>query len=122
MAKRILSIDDEKMIRMVLQIHFKNSGYELVTTESGAKGIELAASEKFDLILCDIKLGAENGIDIIKTLKAAHAHIPVIAITGLIGDEIMSLVTSAGADAYISKPFTKQELLSLVSTHIPEHE
>lgn len=122
MAKRILSIDDEKMIRMVLQVHFKNSIYELVTTESGAKGLELAASEKFDLILCDIKLGEENGLDIIKILKTVYEKTPIIAITGLIGDEIMSLVTSAGADDYISKPFTKQELLSLVSKHMSDNE
>jgi len=117
MRKRVLSIDDERMIHRVLEAHFKGTDYELSTAYSGAKGIELAAPGGFSLILCDLKLGDENGLDIIKTIKSANREIPVIALSGLIGEDVTILAAQAGADDYLCKPFTKKALISLIDAY-----
>lgn len=114
MAKRILSIDDEEVIRLVLEIHLSGAGHELTTVDTGAKGLQLACDQHFDLILCDIRLEEENGLDIIKALKQFRKTTPVIALTGLIGDEVVELVKKSGADSYIAKPFTRAELFSTI--------
>jgi CheY-like chemotaxis protein len=118
MPKKILSIDDEQVIRMIIQLHLGGAGYDVTVTESGKEGIDLASSGAFDLILCDIKLRDESGIDVIKALKNMHCNIPVVAATGFIGDKILAMVREAGAVDYIAKPFTKQALLSIVAKHI----
>jgi len=118
MGKRILSIDDERMIHRVLQAHLNATDYELTTAESGTKGIELASCGDFDLILCDLKLGDENGLDIIKTLKLVNRETPVIALSGLIDEENTMLARKAGADGYLSKPFTKKTLFSLIDSYL----
>jgi len=118
MTKKILSIDDEKIIRMIMQTHLNSAGYDVTTTDSGTKGIELAAAQTFDLIFCDIKLKGESGLDIIKALKTTHTNIPIVAATGFIGDEIIAQIQQAGADGYIAKPFTKKELIATVGKHL----
>ncbi len=103
---------------MIIELHLRSAGYDVLTTESGKKGIELASTGEFDLIFCDIKLRGESGIDVIKALKAMHINTPVVAATGFIGDEIISKVKEAGADDYIAKPFTKEALLSIVGKYL----
>ena len=105
------------MIHRVLEAHLKGAGYELTMAESGVKGIEVAASGGFDLILCDLKLGDENGLDIIKTIKSAHRETPVIALSGLIGEDIVALAAEVGADGYLCKPFTKKALIALIDAY-----
>jgi len=122
MGKRILSIDDERMIHRVLEAHMHATDYELTTTESGAKGVELAGHGDFDLILCDLKLGDENGLDIIKAIKLVSKETPVIALSGLIDEEITMLAEKAGADDYLCKPFTKKALFSLIASYITGNE
>ncbi len=118
MKKRILSIDDERMIHRVLAAHLKGAGCELTTAESGIEGVEIAASGGFDLIFCDLKLGDENGLDIIRTIKSVHRETPVIALSGLIGEDITALAEQVGADGYLCKPFTKKALIALIDASI----
>jgi len=118
MGKRILSIDDEEVIHRVLRAHLKDTDYELYTVLSGAEGLELAQTVKFDLFLCDLKLVNENGLDIIRELKGKYWRTHIIALTGLVGDEIVVQARKAGANEYLSKPFEKAKLLAMIDKHI----
>lgn len=112
---KILVIDDEAPIRNVLKIHLQNASYEVSTAATGKEGVELALSNEFDLILCDLKLPDMSGIDIIKTVRISNKTVPVLAISGFIDNDVIDEVNSIENVGYLSKPFLKEELLSALS-------
>ncbi len=112
---KILVIDDEAPIRNVLKIHLENASYEVSTAATGKEGIDLALSNGFDLILCDLKLPDMSGIDIIKTVRISNKTVPVLAISGFINNDVIDEVNALENVGYLSKPFLKDELLSAVS-------
>jgi DNA-binding response OmpR family regulator len=114
--KKILVIDDEAPIRNVLKIHLQNASYEVTTAATGKEGIELALSNSFDLILCDLKLTDMSGIDIIRTVRVSNKTIPMLAISGFINDDVINEVNTIDSVGYLSKPFLKDELLKAVNS------
>ncbi len=114
--KKILIIDDEQSIRKVLEIHLQDAGYEVVTAENGKRGLELAMKSNVDLVLCDLKLPDRPGLEVIKTLRTIRGLVPVVVISGFIDDTTISDAREAGVKEYLSKPFLKEKLLSLLNT------
>lgn len=113
--KKILIIDDETPIRNVLRIHLTNASYEVIDTPTGKEGIELALSNDFDLVLCDLKLTDMSGLKIIRTLRTNKKMMPILAISGFINDEVIDEVSAIENVKYLSKPFLKEELLDIVN-------
>ena len=121
MAKVILVVEDDpkslKLIRDLLQV----SGYETIEATDGEKGVELAKAKKPDLILMDIMMPKMDGYaacHAIKTDKATRA-IPVVMLTVLDAELNKELGRDMGADGYITKPVTRQELLGVISRFLP---
>ncbi len=100
---RILVVDDEKDIRISLKEILEEEGYEVLIAETGAH-----ANEQFlqgvDLVLLDIKLGNDNGIDILKSLKSQNPHIPVIMISGHGTVALAAEAFKLGAHEFMEKP------------------
>lgn len=119
--KKILIIDDEAPIRNVLKIHLKNASYDVMDTSTGKEGIDLALSNEFDLILCDLKLTDMSGLDIIRSLRTSKKSMPILAISGFINDEVIEQVNAIENVKYLSKPFLKEELLQLVNRILVEN-
>ncbi len=113
--KKILVIDDEAPIRNILKIHLENASYAVCTSATGKDGIDLAINNKFDIILCDLKLTDMSGIDIIKTIRVNNRTVPVLAISGFIDNKVIEEVNSIENVGYLSKPFLKKELLNALS-------
>ncbi len=114
MAKRILIIEDDADLREILADFLRLKGkYEVETAEDGLKGLKLLKSSKFDLVITDITMPYVSGIGILTIIKRDYPKIPVIAITGY-GEEVKSLAQEKEADAILSKPFEKEELLGLL--------
>ncbi len=113
---KILVIDDEAPIRNVLKIHLENASYKVSTAATGKEGIELALSDEFDLILCDLKLTDMSGIDIIRTVRVSNDTVPMLAISGFINNDVIEEVSSVNNVGYLSKPFLKEELLDAVNS------
>jgi len=111
---RILAIDDEKNIRLLISNEFSLEGFEVVTAASGEEGLALFQSRKFDVVLLDIKLPKLSGIEILRRMKQISQATEIIMITGY-GD-IQSAVEAIklGACDYVTKPFKLDELLTLV--------
>ena len=117
MPKRVLAVDDDPMIRGLVKAIVEDEGYEVVSCEDGKLAVELLDKEPrpvdFDLIILDVVMPGMNGLDVLTRLKL-HAHtenIPVLMLTGEDkADDIMAGY-SVGADYYIIKPFTRQQLL-----------
>ena len=116
MNKRILIVEDEKNIVDIIAFNLKKEGYTVITAADGEEGVQKAMEENPDLILLDIMLPGEDGITILRRLRAAPdtAKIPVILLTAKNTeyDKVVGLDT--GADDYIPKPFGMMELISRV--------
>ena len=114
--KTILIVEDEKNIVDILRFNLQREGYRTVEAYDGADGLEKARKENPDLILLDVMLPGEDGVSLLKKMKAAPAlrDIPVIMATakGAEYDKIQSL--DLGADDYLVKPFGVMEMVSRV--------
>ena len=105
--KKILIIEDEKIIRNELKSLLENSGYEVLIIEKFDNVKENIKNMKFDLILMDINLPNKNGEILLKEIRK-ESNIPIIMVTSRVGevDEVLSI--SYGADDYITKPYIQQ--------------
>jgi two-component system alkaline phosphatase synthesis response regulator PhoP/two-component system response regulator VicR len=113
MSKRILIVDDEEVIRKFLRIHLTKLGYEVTEAEDGEKAIEKIGGGKFDLIICDVMMPNKNGWEVIKEVKSNPElnEIPIILLTAKNDDVDMFKGYELGANYYMTKPFTKDQLL-----------
>ena len=108
--KKILIVEDEKIIRNELQTLLQNSGYEVISLECFDNVKEEIKKLKVDLILLDINLPNINGEILLKEIRK-ESNIPVIMVTSRVSeiDEVLSI--SYGADDYITKPYNPTILL-----------
>jgi two-component system alkaline phosphatase synthesis response regulator PhoP/two-component system response regulator VicR len=113
MSKRILIVDDEEVIRKFLKIHLTKLGYEVTEAEDGQKAIEKIGGDKFDLIICDVMMPNKNGWEVVKEVKSnpKSSEIPIILLTAKNDDVDMFKGYELGANYYMTKPFTKDQLL-----------
>lgn len=111
---RVLAVEDEPDMRRGLQDNLEFEGYETVVTANGLEGLRLAQKETFDLIILDLMLPGMDGIEVCKRLKESGCKTPIIMLTarGTEDDKIEGF--EAGADDYITKPFSLKELLMRV--------
>lgn len=123
---RILIIEDEPDMRRGLEDNLEFEGYETLSTGNGKEGLRFAMKEDFDLIVLDLMLPGMDGMEVCREIKGAGKTTPVIMLTakGAETDKIEGF--EAGADDYITKPFSLKELLARIkavlrrSTHIPQ--
>ena len=121
---KILVIDDEASMLQLLIKALERAGYEVVDTVSGQSGIELAGTEKPDLVICDVGLLDVSGYEVLKSIRArAETHnIPVVLVTGLADLQGMREGMRLGADDYLPKPFDIDELLTLIASRLRKAE
>lgn len=109
--KRLLIVDDEENMREVIRIILRREGYEVSMAESGKAALRCLEGEKFDLLLCDIRLGDMTGIDVVKAARIKCPDTPVIVISAYATTETAVEAMNAGAYDYLPKPFDKKDLL-----------
>ncbi|MDD2307106.1 MAG: response regulator [Prolixibacteraceae bacterium] len=122
MAK-ILIIEDTIQLRESIADVLEQEGFEVLLADDGDGGIKLALEHSPDLILCDIVMPGMNGFDVIKQLKLEREQIstPFIFITALAERKDYREGMTLGADDYLVKPFTIEELLNAVNTRLEKH-
>jgi DNA-binding response OmpR family regulator len=113
MSKKVLIVDDEEVIRKFLKIHLAKLGYGVTEAADGEQAIELLGKDDFDLIICDIMMPKKNGWEVIKEVKSSPKtnRIPLIALTAKSEDADMFKGYDLGVNYYMTKPFTKAQLL-----------
>ena len=116
MTRRILVVDDQEDNRRILRDLLTASGFEVIEAKTGEEGVALAEERGPDLILMDIQLPGIDGYEATRQIKAKPAlqATPLIVVTSyaLSGDDTKAF--AAGADGYVSKPFSPRALLAKV--------
>jgi signal transduction histidine kinase len=117
---KILVIDDQDNLRDEIADWFIFEGFETFSASSGKEGIEIAMKKLPDLILCDVMMPGMDGREVLDHLRKSPATrtIPFIFITALSERRNIRTGMDQGADDYITKPFTREELLRAVNTRI----
>ena len=116
MAKKILLVDDEPELLLLVEARLKANGYEVQCAGDGQAALEKAKKERPDLIILDLMLPKMDGFRVCALLKkdARYAPTPIILFTAKAEEEDRKLGEEAGADAYITKPFDPQVLLEKI--------
>lgn len=114
MRARILIIEDEYPMRRVLEGILKSEDYRVMTATNGAEGLESARQEKPDLILMDVMMPKLDGFSLAAELRRIGLRCPILMLTAKGGVEDRVAGLDAGADDYLVKPFSTQELLARV--------
>ncbi|WP_028594551.1 response regulator YycF [Paenibacillus assamensis] len=117
MYGKILVVDDEQPIADILKFNLEKEGYEVVCAFDGNQAVELALSEKPDLILLDLMLPGKDGMDVCREVRQ-HRHMPIIMLTAKDTELDKVLGLELGADDYVTKPFSTRELLARVKAHL----
>ncbi len=112
---RILIIDDEEIVRSSCMKILEPEGYEVVTAGSGNEGLTLLASARFDLVITDLKMPDIDGIEVLIRIKERWPSTEAIIMTGYGTVKTAVKAMKAGVFDYIEKPFSPDDLLSLVS-------
>jgi DNA-binding response OmpR family regulator len=113
-ASRLLIVEDEPAMRMALEDCLRAEGYRVFTADNGRTGLDKAVAEKPDLIVLDIMLPQLNGFHLCAELRRIGRHEPILMLTakGQVQDRVIGL--DAGADDYLVKPFSTDELLARI--------
>lgn len=113
---RILLVDDEPAVRELADRVLHTAGYDVLTAADGAEGVETARHEMPDLIILDLLLPRMNGYEVCRILKQdeRYEEIPVLILSGQAAEGNKAEVFECGADAYLTKPYTPDQLLEQV--------
>ncbi|MBU2913240.1 sigma-54-dependent transcriptional regulator [Reichenbachiella agariperforans] len=118
--KRILIVDDEADICLLLKKFFAKNGFETDTAANGEEGIKKLKEQTFDLVICDFKLPDYNGLEILQKIKIINAKTQVIIITGYSDVRIAVEALKKGAYEYVTKPLYPEEILMIVNNALKQ--
>jgi DNA-binding response OmpR family regulator len=106
-------VDDEPSIREVVSLYLKRSGYQVRTAADGQEALDMLAREDFDLVVLDLMMPKVDGLEITRQLRTDR-DTPIIMLTARSEEIDRILGLELGADDYVTKPFSPQELVSRV--------
>jgi DNA-binding response OmpR family regulator len=112
---KVLVIDDDHLVRYTLSKILQRSGYDVVTASDGMRGMLLLREERPDVVITDIIMPEQEGIDTIIQIRRERPGIKIIAISGggrIRNIDFLTMAHSLGADDVIRKPFEADELLA----------
>ncbi len=121
MKKRILIIEDEVSIAELQRDYLEINGYDVDIEKTGDKGLARALKEDFDLIILDLMLPNIDGFEICRRLRESK-NIPILMVSARKEDIDKIRGLGLGADDYITKPFSPNELVARVTAHISRYE
>lgn len=113
MEPLILIVDDEKSIRSFLRVSIESQGYKCIDTDNGSSALMLAVSHNPDIIILDLGLPDMDGVEVIKKLRTM-SQMPIIIISARGHEREKVEALDAGADDYLTKPFSVSELLARI--------
>ena len=117
LAARILAVDDHEIGRRTMGLLLGPLGADVTLAESGAAALDLLAIERFDLVLMDVTMAGMDGLETCRRLRAQpgpNQNAPVLAVTGLTGDQDVQACLAAGMNAWVAKPVDARDLYNAI--------
>jgi DNA-binding response OmpR family regulator len=113
----VLVVDDDPVILKLLEVNFEMEGFTVLTAKDGEEGIQVAQSEKPDLIVSDIMMPKKSGLELVTELKSdpGTSDIPIILLSAKAQNADVRSGMDAGADDYVTKPFEPLDLVDRVN-------
>jgi len=111
-AETVLIVEDDPTMLRVLRDNFEYSGFAVLTANDGRQGLQAALERKADLIVLDIMLPLVNGYEICRRVRQEGLDVPIIMLTAKGQESDIVLGLNLGADDYVTKPFSTNELLA----------
>ena len=118
---RILIVDDETQIRKALEVNLRTRGYDIDLASTGEDALASAAAHLPDLVLLDLGLPGVDGVDVIRGLRG-WTDVPIIVVSARFSDADKVVALDAGADDYVTKPFSINELLARIRASLRRHQ
>lgn len=115
MLKRVLIVEDEKLISKNISDYLKNSGYETILCDNGQSAIKIFENEKIDMIILDLMLSTLSGEEVCMKVRE-QSNVPIIMLTAKVTEDSKINGLELGADIYLTKPFSLRELVTVVKS------
>lgn len=107
---KILVAEDEPMLLKTIELKLKKEGYDVIATIDGREAISKIESEQPDLVISDIMMPYASGLELTAILKKREKQIPIIILSAMEQEKVVMEAFELGADDYITKPFSLNEL------------
>jgi len=119
-VKKVLVVEDNEQNRYLMQFMLEQSGYEVLTAESGSQAIAMAVQDRPDLILMDIQLPDMDGLDVTRRIRPSEAdgEIPIVAVTSFAMAGDRERAVAAGCSGYIEKPINPETFLEEIAKFV----
>ena len=112
---RILVVDDDPKSRNILERLLTLTDYEVEIVKSGEEAVKRLKRSEFNLVLTDLDMPGMDGLALLGHVKSQYPDVPVIVVTGLVSEESRNEALEAGAVSLLSKPYTRDQLLAIIS-------
>lgn len=112
--KRMLIIDDESIVREVLQDFLVLLGYAVDQVDNGVDGLQKIKENNYLAVFTDLRMPGMNGVEVTRTLQLTHPALPVIIITGQGYDETLEEAVNTGARGVLKKPFSFDRIQDVI--------
>ena len=112
--RRVLVVDDEENVAHLVSSALRFDGFETLTADSGSRALAAVAEHEPDLVVLDVMLGDLDGVEVLRRLRSGGCDVPVVFLTARDAGEHRVEGLRAGADDYVVKPFSVEELLARV--------
>lgn len=113
-AKQILLVEDDRDIASLLQLNLEDEGYAIVHEEDGSKALQRLEQTQWDMVILDLMLPHVDGLTICRRIRERGRYLPVIIISARSSETERILGLETGADDYLAKPFSVQELVARI--------
>src|ERR1700730_8267397 len=116
MAKKVLVVDDSRIVRQQVALALKEAGYEVIEAEDGTDGLaKIRGTADLAMAICDVNMPKMNGIEMVEAVKAGpHKDLPIVMLTTEGQPELIQHAAKAGASAWSVKPFKPDLLIAAI--------
>lgn len=111
MSAKILVAEDEKMMLKAISFKLQKEGYDVTTAEDGRQALDLLQKERFDILITDIMMPFASGLELVSSIREKDNDIKIILLSSLGQESTVVKAFSLGADDYMTKPFSPNELI-----------
>ena len=113
-GEAVLLVEDERPVRAVVIAALRSNGYHVLEAEGPKQALSIAANNPFDLLITDVVMPGMNGVELAERLRAAHATVPVVFMSGYAPPEALQDAGGVGNAQFVRKPFRNGELIAAV--------